>query len=331
MDRRTFIKAGSVGVAVAAVLGGVGWRVLRRGRGTKSDVITEPWSDLGPEAYWLKANLDDARVIVPDRPHTHDEAMNGGVPRVREFRVRTNADRLRGGPLTPAPTKTRVLAVGDSVTFGWGVEEAHSWPAQVQARLLAKGVDTEFVNAGVPASPPRTMSAWLRNKGSALGADLVLFCRRPQMNDFHSYAREIQSAQATMPGVKFAVLLPPISRFDPFGTSVFRGEMTGLKRVLPSTPILELTDPLWSAQGSAGVTLRAEPNGDLAMVDVASGQVLVQAPAGPEELPRAIYDRFDDDPSVREALFFDSGHPDAAGFEVFADAVVDFIDRERLL
>lgn len=331
MDRRTFIKAGSVGVAAAAVLGGVGWRLLRRGRSTRSVVITEPWPDLGDNAFWLKANLDDARVIVPDRPHTHQEALRGGVPRVREFRVSTNADRLRGPALSPKGSKPRVIAVGDSVTLGWGVGESETWPAQVQARLLAKGLDTEFLNAGVPANPTHTMSAWLQKKGSAMDADLVLFCRRPHMSDFNSYARAIQSAQAAMPDVRFAVLLPPISRFDVHGVSVYRSELAGLTPALRGLPILELTDPLWAAQGSDGVTLRTQPNGDVAMVDLASGEVLVQAPKGPEELPREIYDRFDDDPSVREPLFFDSGHPDAAGFEVFADAVVDFIDRERLL
>jgi len=36
-----------------------------------------------------------------------------------------------------------------------------------------------------------------------------------------------------------------------------------------------------------------------------------------------IYTLFEAEPEVREALFFDEGHPDAEGFELFAATVAD--------
>lgn len=39
--------------------------------------------------------------------------------------------------------KGKVLALGDSLTFGYGLEQQHSWPS-----LLEEKLDREFVNAG---------------------------------------------------------------------------------------------------------------------------------------------------------------------------------------
>jgi lysophospholipase L1-like esterase len=44
----------------------------------------------------------------------------------------------------------RVLALGDSCTFGRGVEDGEAWPARLEARLRAAGQDAAVQNAGVP-------------------------------------------------------------------------------------------------------------------------------------------------------------------------------------
>ena len=50
----------------------------------------------------------------------------------------------------PVPGETRVLCIGDSHTYGVGVEPAESYPAQLEAVLRARGVRVRVVNAGVP-------------------------------------------------------------------------------------------------------------------------------------------------------------------------------------
>lgn len=58
-----------------------------------------------------------------------------------DFSVRTNRLGYRGAE----PASGGVLCLGDSTTFGWGVEEEEAWPARLAARL---GETT--VNGGVP-------------------------------------------------------------------------------------------------------------------------------------------------------------------------------------
>ena len=81
-----------------------------------------------PGSVWtLRADLPPRSVPFPER--------------ATSFTVRTNAHGYRGGP---AP-EGAILCLGDSTTFGWGVEEAEAWPARLSA-LLGRAV----VNGGVP-------------------------------------------------------------------------------------------------------------------------------------------------------------------------------------
>jgi acyl-CoA thioesterase-1 len=46
-------------------------------------------------------------------------------------------------------TALRILAFGDSLTAGYGLALAESFPAQLQAALRAQGIEAEVLNAGV--------------------------------------------------------------------------------------------------------------------------------------------------------------------------------------
>jgi acyl-CoA thioesterase I len=50
---------------------------------------------------------------------------------------------------TPASTKPRIVALGDSLTAGLGLAPDQAYPALLQARLNGAGLDYEVVNAGV--------------------------------------------------------------------------------------------------------------------------------------------------------------------------------------
>jgi len=53
---------------------------------------------------------------------------------------------------TPAETQTTrktIVAVGDSLTAGLGVNETQAYPAQLQRKLADDGYDFKVVNAGV--------------------------------------------------------------------------------------------------------------------------------------------------------------------------------------
>lgn len=66
--------------------------------------------------------------------------------------VHTTSRGLRGREreLPAADEALRILCLGDSNTFGMGVEDAETYPAQLEAELRARGREACVFNAGVP-------------------------------------------------------------------------------------------------------------------------------------------------------------------------------------
>lgn len=87
--------------------------------------------------------------------------------------IAINSSGLRGPEIgTPkAPGTYRVLALGDSFTFGQGVQFADAWPHLVQEKAPAT---VEIVNGGWSAGSPVGYLRYLRSHGFALDPDLVL-------------------------------------------------------------------------------------------------------------------------------------------------------------
>jgi lysophospholipase L1-like esterase len=89
-----------------------------------------------------------------------------------------NADGFRGPELKPnsTPKLYRVLCIGDSLTFGTGIEEHNSWPRQLEALLqeqLGEHV-VEVINLGVSGWDSAHYRAAWRRFGPALVPDLVI-------------------------------------------------------------------------------------------------------------------------------------------------------------
>jgi lysophospholipase L1-like esterase len=87
---------------------------------------------------------------------------------------RTNALGLRGPELGPK-TKPRILALGDSFTWGWGVSDGEEW-IHVTGTEIAKrgGPEAETVNGGVNGYGTESELALLRAIGDDVRPDLVL-------------------------------------------------------------------------------------------------------------------------------------------------------------
>ncbi|MAY79532.1 MAG: hypothetical protein CL930_01990, partial [Deltaproteobacteria bacterium] len=139
------------------------------------------------------------------------------------------------------------------------------------------------------------------------------------------YVQAVRACQQAT-GAKVLVVLPPISTFDIRGSQEWSGERDALSQQLQSSGIgvLELTDVFRKAQAGRGEILIDQGN-QVAVLDQESGTTWMTAPKASHDLHPTIYALFEKEPAVREALFFDEGHPDAAGFTVFAAAVAEAV------
>lgn len=318
-------------VALAAV--GVGAKIAldRRQDRVVSEVITREAPELGPGAHLLLPNLDGARVTVPDRPHDPEETRAEDrferITRVRTFEVSTNSRGFRGPELRD-DGGPRVVCLGDSVTFGWGVTEAESYPA-----LLAEALGVEVVNTGVPAMKPQSIAAFAEGALPGLEPELVLFTRRPHHgvpDPYRDYGQALQRVRRAAGGAAVAVILPPVSTFDVMGNRERERELREVRRLAGDLPVLELTEAFRAALPLPGVILE-QAGTSQRVLELPAGRLLVEAPAPPRGLAPEVVALFEGDPDIAEPLFFDGGHPDAPGFRIFADEVARFLREQGLV
>ncbi len=89
--------------------------------------------------------------------------------------VVTNGLGLREVDIEPKRRgTTRILVLGDSYTFGYGVEAAEAYPQVLGALVRGTEPPVEVINAGIPSYSPTLEVLWLRGVGLALSPDLVV-------------------------------------------------------------------------------------------------------------------------------------------------------------
>ncbi len=160
---------------------------VARQRWTLAVVTTVVTAALAGVAWWLLAGRQPGATVGPGagfapagplgfllEPRTEWRHATGDF----DVQVSTNSLGLRGPEvIVPKPSERyRVLALGDSFTFGWGVELDDAWPARMARELLATGERSlEVVVAGVPGWSPLQQFVFLEQRGLALQPDLVLW------------------------------------------------------------------------------------------------------------------------------------------------------------
>ena len=139
-------------------------------------VYGRPTMHLGIEMWKYAKNV---KLVHPNpeighrhRPNAHDFLM--GVD------VRTNSFGLRDPERTlekPANT-TRILMLGDSIVFGWGVPGTETMAARLEKSLNEKPVTPgrkyEVFNTGVGNSNTAMEETWFREEGCRFNPDCVL-------------------------------------------------------------------------------------------------------------------------------------------------------------
>ncbi len=316
-------------VASTVGVGAVVWKQRTATRGV-SQIITERWDGVGGD-LWLKPGLRDALVVMPDRPHPPAGGGRSNLPvtRTRSALLNTNSRRLRGtreiGPT--APDVIRIIALGDSVSHGWGVDDHEAYPARLEDHLDRFGRAVEVLNAGCPSAGPTAMARWCRDQAPTLDPDLLLWTRRPPpgAGAVPGFAREVAGCQLAL-GAPVVVVLSPLSTFDRRSARSAEEAREVASALQPhGIAVHDLTPALLAAQEGRGEVL-VEREGRLQVVDQDSGRVWLDLPApGRGRLPEEIYALFEREPDVREALFFDGAHPNAEGFAVMAEQVAEWV------
>lgn len=111
-----------------------------------------------------------------------------------EVKVRINNLGFRGPTTFTKKTKPRVLVVGDSFTFGWGVTESESWVGMLDSAYPT----IEVLNLGRGGSHPGDHVQLLRQALPLLKPDLVLV-NILQGNDLNQLMRMIEYDEAGRP------------------------------------------------------------------------------------------------------------------------------------
>lgn len=174
----TAVALGGLELAVRLIEPGQWARpVLRETDGTETDlssVLGVFHADVAGRADGPVSALEPGRVILGcyDRP-TWDYFDEQGCV---EYRINALGFRDTEFAFDKQPDELRVLALGDSFTFGIGVQLEDAWP-QVLERGLTDELQrpVQVINAGFVAGyMPTTYVTWLAEHGQQYQPDLVL-------------------------------------------------------------------------------------------------------------------------------------------------------------
>lgn len=263
---------------------------------------------------------------------------------------RINSLGLRGAEVdTAKPEGTyRILVLGDSVAFGWGVEEEDALVNQLQQRLNQGGSAPRFEvwNAGVPGYATWHELVYLVEKGATFRPDLILVTFLFNDVDGNNEAVHNQplgvgaaartftllsSRSALLCFVRNSALSFRLRRLQPCQGPNCWDETVGLLGEL-----VQQSRKLGSALALVAFPMRlqVEPNAEPGYYDRALGE-------NPREGYQDIIARLcrergiaylDLQPaferameSQTDALFLDADHPNAKGHQVAAEAIYQFL------
>jgi lysophospholipase L1-like esterase len=137
---------------------------------------TLTWLELNPaplvrDADLLWRNEPNARKTQPVNPQPWGANLT--------WTIENNSEGFRGAERTPGPKSPgvfRIVCVGDSITFGFNVDQPDTYPLRLQALLEERhpGRRIEVVNTGVPGWSWLQGLRFLELQGFTLDPDLVI-------------------------------------------------------------------------------------------------------------------------------------------------------------
>jgi lysophospholipase L1-like esterase len=112
------------------------------------------------------------------------------------FTLETNSFGFRDREFDPQRAMgRRILAIGDSFTYGWGVEGSQSWPKVLESRLRADGQNVEIANLGKPGASPQNYAEIAEKATPLFKPDLIIIAVL-QGDDLAQMEQSIQPASS---------------------------------------------------------------------------------------------------------------------------------------
>jgi len=130
-----------------------------------------------PSLRWSAIRTLDERGPWPRPGGSARWSLQAGSPEI-EYRIDADGFRVAEGAVRRRGA-CRVVALGDSNVFGYGVRAEEAFPAALERLLLESGVDVEVRNAGVCASDVAQQRRWLESAVERASPDIVLLVVSP--------------------------------------------------------------------------------------------------------------------------------------------------------
>jgi hypothetical protein len=147
------------------------------------------YSRSDPELGWILRPNASVDVVRPDH----------------RYKVDTNSIGLRGGELLE-PARRRILLVGDSYTFGEGVEDDQTITSALQGMLdEGYGPSFEVLNAGVYGYGAIQSFGWMRRIWDQVGPCVVVYvhCGNDFADDLRHARGAYNKVRSAIPGREF--------------------------------------------------------------------------------------------------------------------------------
>jgi len=315
----------------------------------ESDNIFEP-SD--GHRLTLLQNLRDARIVVPARPHplpfrSWDPEYRARITRRTTFTCSTNSDRLRGvREYAPEPPDGvfRVAVIGDSITFGHGVNDHETYPHLLEGRL---GPGFEVLNAGIPGQDSERALQDLQTRILPFRPHAVVVCTgvnetaylperfeerhlRPWLTE-DQYRKEEEEFAANLEaietvcaaaGARLVLLVPPVNTFSPYPDASRFCEVVRQVGAGLGVPCIDLQAAFLEVEQQRGLVLEHRTDRQT-VVKYKRGRARELLSVGVEPdrdqyVSDGVYD-FLDREGLAMVLSTDGSHPNAAGMELIAE------------
>ena len=308
------------------------------------------------------AGSDDRPLYIGDRVLHHRMSANwaGYFPEEivssvgrSEVPIRTNSLGLRSAEIEPAKPAGvfRILVLGDSVTFGWGVRVEDAFPSQLASLLATLRPNDRFevINAGVSGYGTWQELLWLRQTGLKLDPDVVIV--QAHLNDAADNLWGTISWQGGGSNwlVQHSELARLVQRVAGASAKPKSGEpcqddwKVGVQSVCWQRTE-ELLSELHTAAADAGAVtlLMPAPMRWQVESDVRDARAWVDTARYQDELRQYAQANgwlfVDPLPAFRQAsanqqqsLFLDVGHPDEAGQRLIAQEIYNALNRANAL